>query len=91
MHQELTEKYGVSVLYKELPNSVYGFFTAIKAKKYIVVNENLNKHFADFCSIALLYFFLNGETVNLLTENFLNDIQQLQAIEFAKEYFLKLG
>lgn len=90
MHQELTERYGISLLYKDLPNSVYGIYTSIRNKDYIVVNKDLHINFRNFCTVALFYFFQNSKATNMLTEHYFKDEQQLQAIEFAKEYFLNL-
>lgn len=91
MYTKLSKQYGVSVLSKELPNSVFGFYTYINDKGFVVVNNNFNYSFQKFCAVALTYFHINGKQINMLTTTYEKDCQQLSAIEFAKDFILNEG
>lgn len=74
----------LTIQYKELPETMLGFFTKINDNEYIVLNDKIEKQFQVFAYLGCMYYREKGLYVGKIT---ITDIEKddFEPIQYAKD------
>jgi hypothetical protein len=57
----------LTIKYKELPETMLGFFTRINESEYIVLNDKCNKQYQTLAYLGCMYYHKQGSYVGKIT------------------------
>jgi hypothetical protein len=57
----------LTIQFKELPETMLGFFTRINESEYIVLNDKNNKQYQALAYLGCMYYYKQGSYVGKIT------------------------